>query len=114
MAAQASLPFDPLDRPISVDIHALGPRWKKWITRFENFSTAVDIVEPKHKRALLLHSIGKEAYDIFDTLPNTGKADEYDKAVKALSDYFTPQKNTEYEVYLFHQATQKDDESVDM
>ncbi|KAJ8037836.1 Ketimine reductase mu-crystallin [Holothuria leucospilota] len=61
-----------------------------------------------------MHSIGKEAYDIFDTLPNTGKADEYDKAVNALSDYFTPQKNTEYEVYLFRQATQKEDESVDM
>ncbi|KAJ8036439.1 hypothetical protein HOLleu_20412 [Holothuria leucospilota] len=113
MAAQASVPsFDPLD--ISVDIHALGLRWKKWITRSETFSTAVDIVEPKRKWALLLHSIGKEAYDIFGTLPYTGKADEYDKAMKALSDYFTPQKNTEYKVYLFRQATQKEDESVDM
>lgn len=47
-------------------------------------------------------------------MPNTGKADEYDKAVKALSDYFTPQKNTDNEVYLFRQATQKEDESVDV
>ena len=45
----------------------------KLVFRFENFLTAINVTEPKRKRALLLHYIGEVAYDIFDTLHETGE-----------------------------------------
>ncbi|CAB4024867.1 Hypothetical predicted protein [Paramuricea clavata] len=46
------------------------------------------------KRALLLYYIGESTLNIFETLPETGTKDDYDKAYQALNDYFKPHKNT--------------------
>ena len=43
------------------------------------------------RRALLLHRAGPEVQDIFDVLPDTGEAKDYNKAAKALNDYFSTQ-----------------------
>ena len=42
----------------------------------------------KFRRALVLHSAGKTVQEIFKTLADTGEAKDYEKAVKALNDYF--------------------------
>ena len=101
---QAALPFSP---PFVTDSDpaSTGPRWTKWVKRFENFLTAMNVTEPKRKRALLLHYIGEVAYDIFDTLHETGE--DYDTAIEKLSGYFTPKKNIDYEVYVFRQEKQR-------
>ena len=74
---------------------------------------ALKIEDESRKRALLLHYAGAEVYDIFDTLPDTGNADEYDVAVNKLHAYFCPKVNTEYDVYVFRQARQNESESLD-
>ena len=80
----------------------VGPRWKKWLARFENLTIGMGIEDEKQKRALLLHYSGPEVDEIFDTLEDTGEDKD-----------FNPQVNTTYEVYNFRKAKQNEGESFD-
>lgn len=67
------------------------------------------------QRALLLHYAGEATNEIFDTLPDTAageRDDPLEKAVQALTTYFTPKQNREYEIYVFRQAKQESNESI--
>ena len=75
----------------------------------------MNVTDKKGKRALLLHYAGKATNEIFDTLPDTTQGegeDMFDKAVQALTDYFTPRQNREYEIYVFRHAKQESNESI--
>ena len=95
---------------------------KKWIAKFENLC-AHDVTDDARMKAMLLHYIGEETYDIFDSFTNEQKgvgavdadnhANEYAVAKTSLTDYFTPKKNTTYEVFKFRQTTQNPDENID-
>ena len=90
-------------------------RWQKMLSRFENLLVAMDVTNKKRQRALLLNYAGEAANEIFDTLPNTTPEegeDPFDKAVQALTNYFTPRQNREYEIYVFRQAKQENNESI--
>ena len=90
-------------------------RWKKWLSRFQNLLVAMNVTDKKRQRALLLHYAGEAVNEIFDTLPDTtaGEGDDpLDKAVQALTNYFTPKQNREYEIYVFRQAKQENNESI--
>ena len=53
--------------------------------------------------------------EIFETLPDTDAGEDeepFEKAVTALTNYFTPKNNQEYEVYVFRKAKQESDESI--
>ena len=63
----------------------------------------------RQKLALLLHYVGDEVNDIFDTLTITEAGEDEslgDKAIDALSAYFQPKQNVAYEEYQFRQAKQ--------
>ena len=62
---------------------------------------------------MLLHYAGKEVYDIFDTLQDTGTSNDYNIAKQKLDDHFNPQKNVEFEIYKFRQAKQNSEETMD-
>ena len=64
------------------------------------------------ERALLLHSAGEAVQEIFETLADTGEAKDFEKAVKALNDYFIPKVNSTYQNHLFHNMEQQDGETV--
>ena len=91
----------------------VGPRWKKWLARFENLIVGMGIEEAKQKRALLLHYSGPEVDEIFDTLEGTGEDKDYKTAVEKLTAHFNPPVNTTYEVYNFRKAQQNEGESLD-
>lgn len=78
-----------------------GVRWKKWLSRFTNMMVAMDVSSRARQRALLLHYAGEQVYEIFETLPDTGASDDFDKACEKLTAYVSPKKNIEYEVYQF-------------
>ena len=83
--------FDP-----NADQGAPGVRFKKYISRFRNLIVATDIDDPKRQKAHLLHYIGEEVNDIFETLTVSEPAEGetvLDVTIKALSDYFTPKQN---------------------
>ena len=67
MAAQLQVPsvppFSPKGDPTNV-----AQRWKKWIKPFEYFVLASGIQEDNRKRAILLHLVGQETQEIFETL----------------------------------------------
>lgn len=93
----------------------LAQKWKKWLTRFTNLMVAMSVTDKTRQRALLLHYVGEATNEIFETLPDTeGAADEdpFKKAHEALTRYFTPKKNREYEIYVFRQAKQEPNESI--
>ena len=61
----------------------------------------MNVTDKNRQRALLLHYAGEATYEIFDMLPNTTAGegeDPFDKAVQALTNYFTPKQNREYEI----------------
>ena len=106
-----SLPeFAPFDADNRENIEI---RWQRWFTRFQNLLIALDIKDNKRKRALLLHYMGESTLNIFETLPETGTADEYDKACEVLNAYFKLRKNTSFEIFKFRKTNQNLDETLD-
>ena len=85
----------------------------KWFRRFEDAMIGFHFTSVKGQRALLLHYGVEDLEDIFDTLDNTGSADEIKPAIDALKDYFTPKKNTVYEAIVFRDAVQETHETAD-
>ncbi len=89
----AQLPSFPPFNP-DVDPTLVSQRWLKWIQRFTNFITALDIKDKKRQCALLLHYTGEKVYDIFDTLTKTGQ--DFETAVAKLTAHFTAKKNIDF------------------
>ena len=65
----------------------------------------------KKEKAFLLHYASEDVNEIFEALPNIGN--DYDTAVTMLTEYISPKKNTEFEVYKFRQAKQEAWETID-
>ena len=86
-------------------------RWKKWLSRFRNLLVAMNVTSKARQRALLLHYAGATTNEIFDTLPDTTPGD-CQVVVQALTNYFTPRRNREYEICVFRQANQENNETL--
>ena len=75
----------------------------------------MNITKDSQKKAMLLHYVGEETCDILETLnipePSEG-TDVFEVSVKALAEYFEPQKCIDHHVYVFRQQTQKTGENV--
>ena len=91
----------------------LSQKWSDWQKRFNYYILAKGVTENAQKRALLLHLSGPAVQDIFETLPDTGGADDYAKACDKLKEYFAPKKNLSFETHEFRQITQGPHESMD-
>ena len=100
--------FEPKSDPTNTNA-----RWTQWLERFNTYLVAADIKDETQKRAILLYQAGPEVYEIFKTLPNTGEAKDFKKAMDALTAYFEPDKNKIYQTYMFRQAKQMPSETVD-
>jgi len=66
----------------------------------------------QRRRELLLHLAGTDVQDNFYTLPDTGDAKDYKKAVDALNAYFVPKVDTTYARHCFRQLTQAPGETI--
>ena len=97
----------------------LGPRWAKWLSRFNRLMVAMEIADPPRKQALLLHYAGPEIDEIYDTLPIEAAAadgspiDMYESTANALTRYFTPKTNAAFEIYNFRHVKQEATETID-
>ena len=101
------------------NLESMGLRWKRWLSGFELFAdgkgliVAADSVTVKQRRrALLLHLAGPDVQDIFATLPDTGEATDYKKAVDALNLYFIPAVDITYARHCFRKLSQAPGETV--
>ena len=91
----------------------LAARWEKYLKRFNNLMTAMNITDASRKRALLLHYVGEEVNDLFETLPDTGEDKDFKKAHEALTQYFTLTKIASFEIFKFQNLKQEAHETVD-
>jgi hypothetical protein len=97
-------PFTIKENPSNV-----GIRWDIYVKKFENLIIGLGIDKNKRKKALLLHYAGNEVFEICKTFPTLSNADNnYADTKKELSDYFQPQKNTEFLRFEFGNVTQQD------
>ena len=62
------------------------------------------------KRCLLLHYLGTEEFEIYKTLDD--ETATYDPAKPALTEYFTPKHNKDYERDVFRNTSQIDGEDI--
>ena len=95
MSTVKSLNLFDLEPPESV-----GPHWEKWLARFDNYLIAANITEDKRQRAQLLHDGGGDVFDVYFTF-DSSSITSYDDLKDALTAYFSPKCNREYEIYLF-------------
>ncbi|XP_046857812.1 uncharacterized protein LOC124451232 [Xenia sp. Carnegie-2017] len=104
-----------VDRTLNKKNQTLEKLGEKYVSRLENLLLAMNITNAARKKAMLLHYVGEEVNEIFETLeidePDR-EEDVFKKAEKALRNYFTPQKNIEFEVYKFRQAKQLPGENI--
>ena len=87
-------------------------RWERWLARFDNYLVANNVTNDARKRAQLLHHAGEEVFDINLALPTEG-GETYEQLKEKLNNYFAPKRNIEYEVYVFRQASQSFEETLD-
>ena len=89
--------------PVHSDEQSSCVRWRKYIDKFENLLCALDVHDDAGKKALLLHYIGDEAYDIFDSFSDEqkgvgsvnaeGQANKYETLKHLFTTYFRPKQN---------------------
>ena len=72
------------------EMHSVGVRWKKYMSRFNNFLVALNINTEARKRALLLHYGGFSLQDIYESLDNTGTT--LAELNTAFTTYFEPKQ----------------------
>ena len=88
----------------------LGIRWKKYLTKFENFLVAMNIKEDKRKVAMLLHFGGDYIRDIIDNA--VPKVEGYNTTGEYLNKHLDPKTNDTFEIYKFQKTIQESDETV--
>ena len=89
----------------------LGIRWKKYLTKFENFLVAMNITEDKRRKvAMLLHFGGDYIRDLTDNaLP---KVEGYDTTAEYLNKHLNPKTNDTFEICKFQKTIQDGHETV--
>lgn len=104
------------------DEQTCGLRWKRWLAKLNNLLLAMDVTDDKRKKALLLHYAGDECVDIYEAMTDAqkgigatrdGASIEYETASNSFTAYFTPKKNTNFEVLKFRDLKQHNSESID-
>lgn len=109
----SSLPVFPKFEVNGDSQSSIGYRWEKYIQKLENLFVGMSIESKKRRKALLIHYAGDDVFDIYQTLENTGDESGYDETKTALTNYFKPQVNKEFEIFQFRQMKQTDSETVD-
>ena len=95
----------------------MAENWKKFSERFQLYlqASGANAKSDKTRIALLLHIMGEEAIDIFNsfTWENAGDKDKYKNVLEKFEKYFTPKKNVVLERFNFNRAKFESKESID-
>ena len=90
---------------------------RRWVQRFELFLTTSEKVKETEnvQCAILLHLIGDEALEIYNTFTFSEDEDRDKLTVlkKKFEDYVNPRKNTVFERYKFWECKQQEGETID-
>ena len=97
----------------------LALAWRKWRQRFTIYLKATrqadDSTPPDVKTSLLLHAIGSEGLEVYDSFAfeEEGDKEKYDIVLQKFEDYYMPKANVTCERYKFFTRSQEEGESID-
>ena len=100
--------MDGMKPPEALSLHGnVSDNWRRWKQRFELYLTAsgLDKKDSKVQRCTLLHVIGEEALEVFNTFQfGEEERDDLTSLLKKISEHFEPQTNITYERACFQYA----------
>ena len=95
----------------------VAQNWREFVEQLQWFLEGIESTDKgeKVKIGIMLLHAGKEALEIYKTLPwaNAGDADKFDKVCEAFQNYCSSHKNIIYERYTFWSLQQEEGESID-
>lgn len=96
----------------------IAENWRRWEQRFRLYMTASGASEKEEevKVAILLHTIGEEALEVYNTLhivPSDDDSESMEDVLTAFKDYCSPQKNVVFERHLFWSHAMSSGTAVD-
>ena len=86
-------------------VDTASTRWERWVRRFDNFVVAKGITNDTRIKAMMLHHAGENVFELSESV-GVLDTDTYAVAREKLTAYFTPRRNTEYEIFVFRQTQQ--------
>ena len=86
-------------------VDTASTRWERWVRRFANFVVAKGINNDARIKAMMLHHAGETVFELSESV-GVLDTDTYAVAREKLTAYFTPRRNTEYEIFVFRQTQQ--------
>lgn len=110
----------------------VSENWRKWRRQFENYLIAINLIAGpadedgnfpagntaiwQRQVAILLHTAGEEAAEIYDQFEFTAGQDKnrLPDVLEKYEGYCNPRRNLLYEWYVFMSMTQNEGESIDM
>ena len=93
---------------------ARGDDFQRWFNSLEIYLEAANITEAKRKRAVLLHMMGVDNQEIFNSLPAVqGVTDVFEEAKKRLLGHFCPENNVIAERMSFRKMSMTATETFD-
>lgn len=95
-----------------VDKTNAGLRWEKYLSRLENLFVGMNLKDESRKRALLLHYVGEDVYDIYEAEKGDNPS-TYEATKQVLTSYFKPKRNVQMEIFNFRSCKQKANQSLD-
>ena len=95
----------------------LAENWRRWKQRYELFMTATEASKKsaKIKSSMLLHLIGEDVLEVFNTF-EFGSEEDKEKPVEILKkfdEYCNPKRNLTVERHIFNSRMQHPGESID-
>lgn len=101
--------------PLNLKSTNLPATWKHWLSLFKIYlrASSLEAQPDSRKVALLLHYMGPDSLDIFNSFNEDLDKVTYNALVQKLDDYFLPKVNIIMERYSFFSRRQGPDESID-
>ena len=94
----------------------LRENWRQWVQRFDLCLMASGKIKEKEdvQCAILLHVVGEEALEIYNTFQFINEKDPHklDVLKSKFEEYVNPRKNTVFERYKFWEYKQQDGETI--
>ncbi|XP_037931326.1 uncharacterized protein K02A2.6-like [Teleopsis dalmanni] len=100
--------------PLNIRSTNLAQEWKSWSKQFYIFMLATNLEEQQERRkvALLLHHLGADCFEIFNSFNMDIEEVKLENVLKKFCEYFIPKANVAMERYKFFTRQQNSEETI--
>ena len=90
-----------------------GDDFERWVKSVERYMLAMNITTVERKCALVLHLVGEEIADTYETLPDVAGTDAFAVCKTKLSNYLSPTRNVIAERMVFQRMSMDEREEFE-